>query len=298
MRKDVHVLAMSATPVPRTLQLSLAGVRDLSIIETPPRDQNGRGDGHSCPSSRSSSARLMEYRDRAAAARSTIVYNRVETISSASRRILRETGPRPVRVTVGHGQLDERELARRMHAFGSAASISLLLATTIIENGIDIPNVNTMIVHQCRPLRALAALPAARPGGAQRPARLLLSPDTRATRVLSAGGAPATRRDPRVHRARRRLPCSGPRSRDPRCRQPPRSAEQSGQHRGGGDRGTYLKLLAGDAVAELKGEKPRRGQPLPSVNARPADSAWAIPPRTTSATPIYASRIYQPPGIG
>jgi len=73
------------------------------------------------------------------------VYNRVETIERML-TYLREIVPR-ARITVGHGQLDEKELYRRMHAF-SAGEYDLLLATTIIENGIDIPNVNTMIVHQ------------------------------------------------------------------------------------------------------------------------------------------------------
>jgi transcription-repair coupling factor (superfamily II helicase) len=143
LKKNVHVLAMSATPVPRTLQLSLAGVRDLAVIETPPKDRMAV------------ETAILPYNDELV--REAIefeierggqvyyVYNRVESIEERLIR-LREIAP-GVRVTVGHGQLKEEELARRMHAF-THGDFDVLLATTIIENGIDIPNVNTMIVHR------------------------------------------------------------------------------------------------------------------------------------------------------
>jgi transcription-repair coupling factor (superfamily II helicase) len=143
LKKNVHVLAMSATPVPRTLQLSLANVRDLSVIETPPRDRMAV------------ETAILPYRDELV--REAIefeierggqvyyVYNRVESIEDRLAK-LREIVP-GIRITVGHGQLDEEELSRRMHAF-TRGDFDVLLATTIIENGIDIPNVNTMIVHR------------------------------------------------------------------------------------------------------------------------------------------------------
>jgi transcription-repair coupling factor (superfamily II helicase) len=142
-KKNVHVLAMSATPVPRTLQLSLANVRDLSVIETPPRDRMAV------------ETAILPYSDNLV--REAIeaelerggqvyyVYNRVESIEDRLAK-LRQIVP-GVRITVGHGQLDEEELSRRMHAF-TRGDFDVLLATTIIENGIDIPNVNTMIVHR------------------------------------------------------------------------------------------------------------------------------------------------------
>jgi transcription-repair coupling factor (superfamily II helicase) len=143
LKKNVHVLAMSATPVPRTLQLSLAGVRDLSVIETPPKDRMAV------------ETAILPYSDELVreAIEAEIerggqvyyVYNRVESIEERLIR-LREILP-GVRVTVGHGQLNEEELARRMHAF-TRGDFDVLLASTIIENGIDIPNVNTMIVHR------------------------------------------------------------------------------------------------------------------------------------------------------
>jgi transcription-repair coupling factor (superfamily II helicase) len=143
LKKDVHVLAMSATPVPRTLQLSLAGVRDLSVIETPPKDRMAV-ETAILPWSMEVVREAIEF-EIERGGQVYYVYNRVESIEKMLTR-LREAVP-GLRVTVGHGQLDEAELSRRMHAF-TQGEFDLLLATTIIENGIDIPNVNTMIVHR------------------------------------------------------------------------------------------------------------------------------------------------------
>ncbi|HVR30891.1 MAG TPA: transcription-repair coupling factor [Thermoanaerobaculia bacterium] len=143
LRQNVHVLAMSATPVPRTLQLSIAGVRDLSLIESPPKDRMAV-ETQIVPYSKE----LIKEAIAAELERGGqvyYVYNQVETIERMS-AILRELHP-GLRITVGHGQMDERELARRMHAF-TAREYDVLVASTIIENGIDIPNVNTMIVHR------------------------------------------------------------------------------------------------------------------------------------------------------
>ncbi len=143
LKKDVHVLAMSATPVPRTLQLSLAGVRDLSVIETPPKDRMAV-ETAILPWSMEVVREAIEF-EIERGGQVYYVYNRVESIEKMLTS-LREAVP-GLRVTVGHGQLDEAELSRRMHAF-TQGDFDLLLATTIIENGIDIPNVNTMIVHR------------------------------------------------------------------------------------------------------------------------------------------------------
>jgi transcription-repair coupling factor (superfamily II helicase) len=142
-KRDVHVLAMSATPLPRTLQLSLAGVRDISVIETPPKDRMAV-ETAVLPYSDDLVREAIEFElDRGGQV--YYVYNRVEAIEERAER-LRKLLP-GLRITVGHGQLDERELYRRMHAF-TARQYDLLLASTIIENGIDIPSVNTMIVHR------------------------------------------------------------------------------------------------------------------------------------------------------
>jgi len=143
LKKNVHVLAMSATPVPRTLQLSLAGVRDLSVIETPPKDRMAV-ETAIVPFDGQLVREAIEY-ELERGGQVYYVYNRVETIDKMQ-AFLREVVP-DVRVTVGHGQLGEGELSKRMHAF-TAGDYDLLLATTIIENGIDIPNVNTMIIHR------------------------------------------------------------------------------------------------------------------------------------------------------
>ncbi len=143
LKRNVHVLAMSATPVPRTLQLSLAGVRDLSVIETPPKDRMAV-ETAILPFSTELIREAIEF-ELERGGQVYFVYNRVETIERMQ-TLLRETVP-AARVTVGHGQMDEEELARRMHSF-TAGEHDVLLATTIIENGIDIPNVNTMIVHR------------------------------------------------------------------------------------------------------------------------------------------------------
>ena len=143
LKKNVHVLAMSATPIPRTLQLSLASVRDLSVIETPPKDRMAV-ETAILPYGDALVREAVEF-ELARGGQVYYVYNRVESIEERLAR-LREIVP-DARVTVGHGQLEEEELARRMHAF-TRGDFDILLATTIIENGIDIPNVNTMIVHR------------------------------------------------------------------------------------------------------------------------------------------------------
>jgi transcription-repair coupling factor (superfamily II helicase) len=143
LKKDVHVLAMSATPVPRTLQLSLAGVRDMSVIETPPKDRMAVETA--ILPFRTELVREAIEAEIERGGQVYYVYNRVESIEKML-TFLRDTIP-GLRVTVGHGQLDEAELSKRMHAF-TRGDFDVLLATTIIENGIDIPNVNTMIVHR------------------------------------------------------------------------------------------------------------------------------------------------------
>jgi transcription-repair coupling factor (superfamily II helicase) len=143
LKKNVHVLSLSATPVPRTLQLALAGVRDLSVIETAPRDRLAVETAIVPFAPELVREAIEDELERGGQV--YYVYNRVEGIERIA-EFLRELLP-DLRLTIGHGQLEEAELARRMHAF-TAGEYDLLLATTIIENGIDISNVNTMIVHR------------------------------------------------------------------------------------------------------------------------------------------------------
>jgi transcription-repair coupling factor (superfamily II helicase) len=139
----VDVLAMSATPIPRTLQMSIAGIRDLSVIETPPE---GR---------RPVKTYVGEYdeqlvkaaieRERARGGQAFFLHNRIETIDETAER-LRGLCPE-VRFVVAHGQLDEQELEQRMLSF-LRGEADVLVATSIIESGIDIPQANTLIIER------------------------------------------------------------------------------------------------------------------------------------------------------
>src|SRR5437588_4330994 len=143
LKLRVDVIAMSATPIPRTLQMSLAGVRDISVIETPPE---GR---------RPIKTYVGEYdeelvrgaleREHVRGGQAFFLHNRVETIDETAER-LRGLCP-SMRFEVAHGQLDERTLERRMLAF-LRGDADVLVCTSIIEAGIDIPQANTLIVER------------------------------------------------------------------------------------------------------------------------------------------------------
>jgi transcription-repair coupling factor (superfamily II helicase) len=143
MRKRVDVLTMTATPIPRTLNMSLAGIRDMSIIETPPKDRL------------SIQTNVVKF-DQAVIQRAVrtelerggqvyFVHNRVESIFSIGNLISRLVPE--ARVAVGHGKMSDDELERVMVDF-VAHKYDVLLATTIIENGLDIPNANTIIINR------------------------------------------------------------------------------------------------------------------------------------------------------
>ncbi|MGA2053128.1 MAG: helicase-related protein, partial [Opitutales bacterium] len=142
LRAQVDVLAMSATPIPRTLYFALVGARDLSVIETPPRDR--------LPIEtvvKSFSPEVVRDAIRAELARGGQVFylhNRVETIEKAA-HLLRELAPE-ARLGVGHGQMDADDLERLMTRF-VAGEFDVLVCTTIIESGLDIPNCNTLIIE-------------------------------------------------------------------------------------------------------------------------------------------------------
>jgi transcription-repair coupling factor (superfamily II helicase) len=143
LKLRVDVLAMSATPIPRTLQMSIAGIRDLSVIETPPE---GR---------RPVKTYVGEYdeqlvkaaieRELARRGQAFFLHNRVETIDETAER-LRGLMPQ-ARFVVAHGQLDERELEQRMLSF-LRGEVDVLVATSIIESGIDIPQANSLIIER------------------------------------------------------------------------------------------------------------------------------------------------------
>ncbi len=143
MRKRVDVLTMSATPIPRTLNMSLAGIRDMSIIETPPKDRLSIQTNVV-----KFDAGVIQRAIRTEMERGGqvyVVHNRVESIYSLGNLITRLVPE--ARVVIGHGQMSEDTLEKAMVDF-VGHKYDVLLATTIIENGLDIPNANTMIINR------------------------------------------------------------------------------------------------------------------------------------------------------
>ncbi|MBK6494500.1 MAG: transcription-repair coupling factor [Gemmatimonadetes bacterium] len=142
LRLAVDVLTLTATPIPRTLHLSLAGLRDMTVIETPPRDRSPIltfvepwDDG------------LLEEamaRELDRGGQVFVVHNRIETIETIAARI-RALAPRAT-VAVGHGQMAADELEDVMQQF-VVGKVDILVSTMIVESGLDVPNANTMIVH-------------------------------------------------------------------------------------------------------------------------------------------------------
>ena len=143
LRKRIDVLTMTATPIPRTLNMSLVGIRDMSIIETPPKDRLSIQTNVV-----KFDAPVIERAVRNELARGGQIYfvhNRVESIFSIG-HLLQRLVPE-ARVVVGHGQMGEDELERAMLGFVER-KFDVLLATTIVENGLDIPNANTIIINR------------------------------------------------------------------------------------------------------------------------------------------------------
>jgi transcription-repair coupling factor (superfamily II helicase) len=143
LRLEVDVLTLSATPIPRTLHMSLSGLRDISIIETPPEGRRpirttvGEYDEELI--------KLALERELEREGQSFYLHNRVETIDEAAEK-LRQLTPN-LRFLVAHGQMRERDLEEKMHAF-LRGDADVLVSTTIIESGLDIPQANTLIVER------------------------------------------------------------------------------------------------------------------------------------------------------
>ncbi|MBM4433953.1 MAG: transcription-repair coupling factor, partial [Chloroflexi bacterium] len=143
MRTEVHVLSMTATPIPRTLHMALSGIRDISSIETPPEDRQPI------------ETRVVEktnellkdaiHRELDRGGQVYYVHNRVMGIEQEAER-LRKLVPR-ARFVVAHGQMHERQLEKVMVAFADG-DFDVLVCTTIIESGLDIPNVNTIVIDR------------------------------------------------------------------------------------------------------------------------------------------------------
>lgn len=142
MRENIDIITMSATPIPRTLYMSLSGIKDMSIINTPPKNRLpiktfvGEWNENMVKNA------IIHELDREGQV--FYLYNRVETIEEFKYQ-LQQLVPN-ARIAVGHGQMDEKMLEQVIVDFANQ-EYDILLATTIIENGIDIPNANTMIIH-------------------------------------------------------------------------------------------------------------------------------------------------------
>jgi len=144
LKLAVDVLTLTATPIPRTLHLSLAGLRDLTLLETPPKDRSPVltfiepwDDG------------LIEEavaRELDRAGQVYFVHNRIETIATIAERV-RALAPPRARIAVAHGQLKEAELDAVMARF-VGGEVDILVSTMIVESGLDVPNANTMIVNR------------------------------------------------------------------------------------------------------------------------------------------------------
>jgi transcription-repair coupling factor (superfamily II helicase) len=143
MRKKVDVLTMTATPIPRTLNMSLVGIRDMSVIETPPKDRLSIQTNVVKFDSQVISRAVKN--ELARNGQVYFVHNRVESIFSIG-NLLQRLVPE-ARITIGHGQMNEEELEKAMLSFVERRA-DILLATTIVENGLDIPNANTIIINR------------------------------------------------------------------------------------------------------------------------------------------------------
>ena len=143
LRREVDVLTLSATPIPRTLNLALAGIRDLSVIETPPEDRLPIQTRVAEASAGLVRDAILRELDRGGQV--FFVHNRVETIEAQAEQ-LRRLLP-GIRIVVGHGQMPEGALEKVMITFAGGEA-DVLVCTTIIESGLDIPNANTIVIDR------------------------------------------------------------------------------------------------------------------------------------------------------
>lgn len=143
LRYEIDVLSMSATPIPRTLNMSMGGVRDLSILETPPLGRRSV-ETNVMPYSSQVVLNAVE-REVVRGGQVFVVHNRVRTIDSVVSELVNILGEK-IKIGVAHGQMSEKQLAMAMNKFAKN-EYNVLVATTIVENGLDLPNVNTLIVE-------------------------------------------------------------------------------------------------------------------------------------------------------
>ena len=145
LRKLVDVLTLSATPIPRTLYLSLTGARDMSTIQTPPQDRLPVETVIAPYDERLIRQAIQRELNRGGQV--YFLHNRVQSIEPVAARLRNLLEGSNIRIDVGHGQMDEHELEEVMHRFVKG-QIDVLVCTTIIESGLDIPNANTIIIDR------------------------------------------------------------------------------------------------------------------------------------------------------
>ena len=143
LRVETDVLTLTATPIPRTLHMSLAGLRDMTLMQTPPRDRSPVLTSLEPWDDGLIEEAIAREHDRGGQV--FFVHNRIETIAGIADHVKR-VAPR-VRVAVAHGQMRERELEDVMHQFVSG-EVDVLVSTMIVESGLDVPNANTMFVNR------------------------------------------------------------------------------------------------------------------------------------------------------
>ena len=250
LKLKVDVLSLSATPIPRTLQMSLAGLRDISVIETPPE---GRRPVRTYvgPYDEELVSRAIA-REVARDGQVFFLHNRIDTLHEVAER-LRALCP-GVRFAEAHGQMDEGELEATMLTF-LRGDADCLVATTIIESGLDIPQANTLIVERADQLGLAQAYQIRGRVGrsAERAFAYMLYPTEES---LSAGGGRPARDALGPHRARLRLCDRDARPRAARRRRPARRRAVRPRRR---DR---LRALRGDARRGGRGpaRRARRGR--------------------------------------
>ena len=225
LRKTVDVLTMTATPIPRTLHMSLAGIRDMSVINDPPE---GRMPIKTfVKEAESDVVREAIVRELDRGGQVFFVHNRVENIGHVAEQVQKLVPY--ARVDIAHGQMPESELERVMMDFYEH-KFDVLVCTTIIESGLDIPNANTIVINEADKL-GLAQLYQlrGRVGRSDRQAYayLIYRPDKMLTEI-------AEKRldgDPRVHRTRQRVPDCDARSAKSEARETCSARSRAGRWR-------------------------------------------------------------------
>ena len=216
LRAEVHVLTMTATPIPRTLQMALGGLKELSLIATPPVDRLAVR-AFVLPTD-PVVLREAILREHYRGGQTFYVCPRIEDQAKLAEQ-LRQLVPE-VKLGVANGRLPARQLEEVMAAFYERR-IDLLVTTNIIESGLDIPTANTLIVHRADRFGLSQLYQLRGPDRARQGARLrLLHPAAQAHAARGRRAPPAG--DPEPGRARRGLPARLARPRHPRCRQPAR----------------------------------------------------------------------------